>query len=420
MTRITCAIRCASMLPGRAVPDPAACAARRRSPPARTRAPASAASRAAPPALGRRRTADHSARCSTSAIRASPLSVATAGRRRRVDDRVDRALGRPARRRWSAARRSRRARAARRRCSAGRTRSARPRARRAGELLAVGVEQVRDPVQPDRGLPGAGRALHADRLVERRRARCRPARAGWSRRCRASGRPRPLDLGLEDRACSTASASGPVRRAPRPRTRSARRGGSRTGAAAPRPSARSCWPGRTAAMTGARQSTTSGSPRSSVHVPPADVEPLAAKPSRRARRRVAVVEPAEEQRDGRVVLERLHPLPEGELEVLPADPVAAQRLHGGGAFAHPVKRFSRLLEVVLLARDLIVHWRDASKRAASESTGFRETLPHRQICGESLSTRPVTLQGCAAASSDRPMVASNGVLDSTLRDAMIT
>jgi hypothetical protein len=85
-----------------------------------------------------------------------------------------------------------------------------------------------------------------------------------------------------------------------------------------------------------------------------------------------------------------------------------------------VKRFSRLLEVVLLARDLIVHWRDASKRAASESTGFRETLPHRQICGESLSSRPVTLQGCAAASSDRPMVASNGVLDSTLRDAMIT
>src|SRR5207244_472944 len=31
-------------------------------------------------------------------------------------------------------------------------------------LLPVRVQQVRDAVQPDGGLPGAGRALHADRL----------------------------------------------------------------------------------------------------------------------------------------------------------------------------------------------------------------------------------------------------------------
>ena len=54
--------------------------------------------------------------------------------------------------------------------------------------LAVHVEQVGGPVQADGGLAGAGRALHADRLGERRRGRARPGRAGWWRRCRASGR----------------------------------------------------------------------------------------------------------------------------------------------------------------------------------------------------------------------------------------
>ena len=59
---------------------------------------------------------------------------------------------------------------------------------RAPQPLAVQVEQVRRPVQADRGLAGARRALHADRVGPGRRGPARPARAGWWRRCRASAR----------------------------------------------------------------------------------------------------------------------------------------------------------------------------------------------------------------------------------------
>ena len=62
------------------------------------------------------------------------------------------------------------------------------------------------------------------------------------------------------------------------------------------------------------------------HVAPADVEALA----------VGVVEPPEEQRDGRVVGELAHPQLEGGLEVLPAHPVRrARRVHRRGALPHP-------------------------------------------------------------------------------------
>ncbi|MGH3179222.1 MAG: hypothetical protein ACRDPF_35760 [Streptosporangiaceae bacterium] len=68
------------------------------------------------------------------------------------------------------------------------------------DLLAVRVQQVRDPVQPDRGLPGAGCALHADGL------RCVGAHdivlVGLDGRDDVphGPRPRPLDLVDQDPA----------------------------------------------------------------------------------------------------------------------------------------------------------------------------------------------------------------------------
>ena len=68
------------------------------------------------------------------------------------------------------------------------------------DLLAVRVQQVRDPVQPDRGLPGAGRALHADGL--RRVGAHDIVLVGLDGRDDVphGSRPRPLDLVDQDPA----------------------------------------------------------------------------------------------------------------------------------------------------------------------------------------------------------------------------
>ena len=158
------------------------------------------------------------------------------------------------RRPWSGGRRSRRAPAARRRCSGGTRRSARRPARPAGSA-ARGARRAGTP-------PGAGRrrscrcrARPARRRSWRaRRERCRPARAGWSRRCRASGRLRGRSISASRISlCTVGSASlrgaAAVARCLVLVRRQRRRAGSRTGGAAARPSARSGWPGRTAARS---------------------------------------------------------------------------------------------------------------------------------------------------------------------------
>ena len=105
------------------------------------------------------RTEAHSARRSTSAIRASPLTIAAASSSGRGpgpgDQLADGGLAdvELAERRQHVA-------------DVGEEGLVRPDHDHAAppDLLAVRVEQVRDPVQPDRGLAGAGRALHADGL----------------------------------------------------------------------------------------------------------------------------------------------------------------------------------------------------------------------------------------------------------------
>ena len=76
----------------------------------------------------------------------------------------------------------------------------------AGQLLAVGVEQVGHAVQRDRGLPGARAALDHDDATPAAAGSPRPARPGSWRRCRAS----------PSRAARTARPAAPGRpRCPR-------------------------------------------------------------------------------------------------------------------------------------------------------------------------------------------------------------
>ena len=58
-----------------------------------------------------------------------------------------------------------------------------------------------------------------------------------------------------------------------------------------------------------------------------------------------IVEPAEEQRHGRIVLEGLHPSVKRLLQVLGRDVITAERLKIGGVFAHPLQRCPGLIEM---------------------------------------------------------------------------
>ena len=226
-------------------------------------------------------------------------------------------MARPAPRSWSASRRSRRARAARRGCSAGSSRSAR-RPARPGGSAARGARRggtprgagrrpsCRCPGRPARRPSGTARS-----------ARSRPARAGWWRRCRASGRR----AGARSRPRGSRSA---------PRTRPdaevlvLERGEPAVLEAVPPPQPHAH-----------RLDLAGPVERQADRRPPVDHHRVAAG-SEMCRRPMwklspspvvgrVHVEPAEEQRDRGVVGELPHPQRERRLEVLPADPVA-----GGG------------------------------------------------------------------------------------------
>ena len=126
----------------------------------------------------------HSARRSTSAMRASPLRTATSRRVHRADRHPGGELGDRGLLDVDLAERGQHL------LDVAQERAVRPddEDAGAGQLAAVRVEQVGRPVQADGGLAGA-RARPGRRSTRSAgRGRCRPGRAGWWRRCRASGR----------------------------------------------------------------------------------------------------------------------------------------------------------------------------------------------------------------------------------------
>jgi hypothetical protein len=63
-----------------------------------------------------------------------------------------------------------------------------------------------------------------------------------------------------------------------------------------------------------------------------------------------IVQPTEEQRDGRIVFEGLHPPVQRLLEVLGRHMITAKCLKAGCMFAHPLERCSGVLEMSAFPR----------------------------------------------------------------------
>ena len=176
-------------------------------------------------------------------------------------------------------------------------------------------------MQADGGLAGAGRALHADRRRRGRRGPARPARAGWWRRCRASARRAGARSRSVRMRLAVPSSS------PRSRCSSSKLVSSPAGEAEPAAH------GDALRVAGAGLVERAGHRRPPVqhhrlagvvgHVPPADV--VAAAGVVGGGRRIAEVEPAEEQRGGRVVGQLGDPAGQGPAERLGGVRVAGDR-----------------------------------------------------------------------------------------------
>ena len=211
-------------------------------------------------------------------------------------------------------------------------------------------------MQADRGLPGAGGALHTD--GPRQLGADDHVLLRLDRRHDVAHRadPRPLDLGLEDRGVLLGLPSGQV-------LVLVRREAALLEAVSPAQ-------GHAHRLGAARaiEGSTDRRPPVDHHrltgrigdVPPSDVEHLAD----------LVVDPPEEQRDRRVVRELFHPKREGRLEVLPAHPVARRRgVQRRGALPHPGELSARRCEVRLLRCQLDVGLGSGLGHAAPSRSG---------------------------------------------------
>ena len=227
------------------------------------------------------------------------------------------------------------------------------------DLLPVRVQQVRDPVQPDGGLPGAGRALHADRLVGA--GADDVVLVGLDGRDDVPHRPRPRPLDLVDEDLAR-PGSGSMDRTVR--------------AASPGPAA--CLAGEELILVGGQLAA--GEPEAPaqrqvhrvrgagpverprhrrppvdhggravrrVHVPAADVkavprDAVVGLPSSRS----GIVETAEEQRGVGDVFEGFGPVVEVGLEVLLGDRVPAHGPQREDVFAHQPEELARASQLV--------------------------------------------------------------------------
>ena len=246
----------------------------------------------------------------------------------------------------------------------------------AAQLLAEGVEEVRRAVQPDGGLAGAGGTLDADRL--RQVGADDDVLLGLDGGDDVAHRTDagPLDLLLEDRGVvlGRAGVGGlPVGRAHAGRVGVLR--GRRDpqplvleGGDLPGPEAEAAPRLDTEGVAGAgavERQADRGPPVDDHRVARLVADVAAADVERAPGLGVVrcVVEASEEQRDGRVVLERRQPAPLGGFEQHPADPVGGGRgVHGGGT--------SRIR--ARCSRDE-VRW---ARSAASSSVGIRR-FSHR-------------------------------------------
>ena len=216
-----------------------------------------------------------------------------------------------------------------------------------GHPRRVGVQQVGDPVQADRGLPGAGGALHAQRAVRASPDDVVLVRRDGGHDVAHRPGPRPLDLLDEDAAD----------RARRARGRRARvagehlvlvRGELATRKAEPPAQFQPHRVGRAGPVErpGHRGPPVDHDrmPFLVVHVPPAHVEPLPRELAAGAWVR-RIVQPAEEQRRVRQVAERLHPPVQVGFQVLLGDGVAAQGPEREHVLAHQPEEPPRLAEI---------------------------------------------------------------------------
>jgi len=201
--------------------------------------------------------------------------------------------------------------------------------------LPVRVEQVGDPVQPDRGLAGPRRALHADGLVRAGPDDVVLVRLDGGDDVAHRPRPRPLDL-LEHDAADPARGRGAWAGEVLVLVRG------KLAAVEAEPPA-PVQPHRLALAGAVERPGHRGPPVDHhrvaariVHVPAADVEPLAAARAVAGTRagargrlllpgRPAVVQPAEEQRGIRQVAQRLGTAVEVGLQVLLGYRVTAER-----------------------------------------------------------------------------------------------
>jgi hypothetical protein len=200
------------------------------------------------------------------------------------------------------------------------------------ELVAVGIQQVRRPVQPDRRLPGARRTLDADRVLDPGpHDHVLLGLDGGDDVAHRAG-PRSLDLGVEDVAVLVGrSRRGQVlvlergHRAVREPEPAAQPDPHRLGPAGPVERRGDVGPPVDDQRVAGRV----------VDVPAADVERLRPLGTRQG---LDVVQPAEEQRHVGVVLELLHPPPQGGLEEFGVDPVGAVDLQRSGLGPHRRQR----------------------------------------------------------------------------------
>ena len=244
------------------------------------------------------------------------------------------------------------------------------------QLVAVGVQQERGAVQPDRGLAGAGRALHADRLLQVGADDDVLLGLDGGDDVAHRADPGTLDLGLEDLGVVVVLLLD--RRLGQQRLVLV--GGHLAVLVAEAPAQVDA---HRLGLAGPVERQADPGPPVDDHrvadlvadVPPADVEALAAvvDVAVDGDRGVGVVEPAEEQRHRRVVGQCLHPLHDRGLEVLLADPVAGRGgVEGGGAVTHPGQRGPGCGEVVAFGRQVGV----GGHAGTSQVMGGRVTL-HR-------------------------------------------
>ena len=211
-----------------------------------------------------------------------------------------------------------------------------------GELVAIGVQQIGRPVQADRRLAGARGTLDTHRAGQRRPDDAVLFRLDGGHDVAHRAGARALDLRLQDRRRVRLLAGGGsdqvlvLVRGQLP--------GAEAEPAAPTDGHRISRP---CLVEGQRHlgppvdhhRLTPGLPGD---VAAADVERLV----RFGTQCGLVVEPAEEERDARIVLQRLHPPVEGLLQVLGGDMVAADGGQSRRVLTHPAQRRPGLGEMV--------------------------------------------------------------------------